>query len=325
MTSNTDDNAQEPSAEEIESALKKTGFLLEQQVAKTLRGRKQGIVEVTLNDAYPDPESGKSREIDVYADFYEFIQRKPEISVQASISLVIECKNSSGPFVIIGDRGQDVPWMRDFGVVSFDTFSLGFEKARHKSIARELKLEDLPGLPTRKDFTGRQLLRLNRHGGDWRADNNSIYDSILYPLAKAWRYKMDFLDREKETSPGEYWQIPTIRFVLPVVVTSGQLYTVDATDDNVRTAAAKWATIKRTFNSKEINGDLWADVVPFSYWDEYLSQKIIKIFQSMQDALTKNIHLYDPEWMVAHFGAAVDQNFFSEWLAYHQSQRERPQ
>src|SRR5690348_5268079 len=121
MTSNIDDTAQGPSAQDIESAISKTGFLLEHRVAKSLRACRPSP-EITIGDAYPDPESGKSREIDVYADFYEFIKRKPEINIQPSITLVIECKNSSGPFVLIGDRRSESPIIRDLATISFDPF-----------------------------------------------------------------------------------------------------------------------------------------------------------------------------------------------------------
>src|ERR1700749_216790 len=116
MTDGMDEAAQGPSSEDIESALNKTGFLLEHRVAKLLRGYRiasEVVPEVTVGDAYQDPESGKSREIDVYADFYEFVKRDPEISVQVSVTLIIECKNSSGPFVLIGDHGMKYPMTED--------------------------------------------------------------------------------------------------------------------------------------------------------------------------------------------------------------------
>lgn len=324
MATDIDDAPQGPSAEDIETALNRTGFLLEHRIARSLRKHRYNP-EVTAPDVYPDPETGKSREIDVHAEFYEFIEREPNVSVQACVSLVVECKNSSGPFVLIGDHGEESPFERALSTVSFDPFSLGFANESYARIGRKLDLESLPGLPTRADFTGRQLLRLNRQGGNWKADNDAIYDSILYPLAKAWKYKREAIEREKKISPNEFWQIPTIRYIFPVVVTSGQLYTVDATDDNLDINRAKWASVKRTFESKEIKGDLWADVVPIGSWSEYLDAKIVRTFSGLKDVLAKNIHFYDPEWMRTNLGPPSDEAFFSKWLKHHQDTRKAKQ
>lgn len=319
MTDGMDATAQGPSSEDIESALNKTGFLLEHRVAKILRNYDPGP-DVEIGAAYPDPESGKSREIDVLADFYESVVRKPDISVMVTVTLVIECKNNSGPFVLIGDR-KDSSFLRDFMVMTYDPFALRFSRSKYHQFEFEADMLHLNGLPTHGDFVGRQLLRMNRQNGTWKADNNGVYDSILYPLAKAWKYHREYLEREKEDSPEEHWQYPGIRFILPVIVTSGPIYTVDATDDDLKINTVKWATIKRTFHSKDLDGELWADIVPFSGWKEYLDEKIMKIFTEAQGALTKNIHFYDPEWMTANFGEPAHQEFFQQWLNYHLAKR----
>jgi len=326
MTDGTDQTSQGPSSEEIESALNRTGFLLEHRVAKSLRDYRLAprvTPEVTVGDAYPDSESGKSREIDVYAEFYDFVKRDPEISVHICVTLIVECKNSSGPFVLIGDHGAESPYVRDFAFTSFDPFSLGFTEAKYESLESKLQLSQLSGFPTRHDFTGRQLLRLNRQAGGWRADNSSIYDSILYPLAKARQYKVEAFKRENQTHEYESWALPTIRYIIPIVVTSGQLYTVDATDDDLKISPAKWANIRRSFSSNDLKGHFWADVVSFKGWGEYLDAKIAKIFKSLRDSVTKHIHLYDPEWMIAHYGQPTDEEFFQEWLDNHLAERNR--
>lgn len=320
MANEVNDNRHEPSAVEIETALSKTGYLLEHRVAKILRNHNPKP-EVTIGAAYPDPESGKSREIDVLAEFYEAVERKPDISVMVTITLIIECKNNSSPFVLIGDHGQESPWPRDLMVISFDPFALGFSNKKYSKIEYEAKLNRIPGLPSGKDFTGRQLLRLNRQGGDWKADNNAIYDSILYPLAKASQFHMDYLEREAEDNPEEHWQYPGIRIILPVVVTSGPIYTVDATDDDLKIVAAKWASIKRTFHSEGLDRDFWADIVSFPEWKGYLSQKIVEMFTGLQASMTKHIHFYDPEWMAANFGEPTDNEFYQMWLRRHQAHR----
>lgn len=320
MTDSTHDIAPGPSPEDIESALNKTGFLLEHRVAKILRNH-DSKPDVEIGDAYPDPESGKSREIDVLSDFYESVERKPDISVMVTVTLIIECKNNSGPFVLIGDRKLGSS-LRDFMIMTFDPFAIGFSRSKYHSFQYEADMRHVDGLPRYGDFVGRQLVRMNRQNGAWKADNSGVYDSILYPLAKAWQYHRGYVEREKEDTPEEHWQYPGITFLLPVIVTSGPIYTVDATDDDLKISSAKWASIRRTFHSEEIDGDFWADIVSFSAWREYLDDKIIKIFMEAQSVLAKHIHFYDPEWMTANFGEPAEKEFFQVWLDHHLAKRQ---
>jgi hypothetical protein len=86
------------------------------------------------------------------------------------------------------------------------------------------------------EFTGRQLLRLARQNKVWKADNNAIYDSILYPLAKAWSYTIDQVQKDKQEDEErhgiERWRFPWLYYFFPIVVTSGQLFVVDVSDGN---------------------------------------------------------------------------------------------
>ncbi|MBI3646468.1 MAG: hypothetical protein HY233_10950 [Acidobacteriales bacterium] len=52
------------SLEETKDALLRSGYLLEHRIEDLLR---QKAYYVEANEAYPDPESGKSRELDIYA------------------------------------------------------------------------------------------------------------------------------------------------------------------------------------------------------------------------------------------------------------------
>ena len=201
-----------PTAEEIEVALRKTGFLLEHRVAQSLR--KQGAF-AEVAQAYPDPESGKSREIDVYAYFEQRAEREAAIDISIGAALIIECKNSSGPFILIGDHGQDYPWVNESILISFDPFTLKFSKRKGETLERRLKLGDLTGLSTLAEFTGYQLLRLNRQSGNWKADNSAIYDSILYPLAKAVKHKRDEHLKDFTEGNGEDWKYPTLSTYFP--------------------------------------------------------------------------------------------------------------
>src|SRR5262249_40595813 len=141
---------QTPTPPEIVSALSRTGFILEHRVAQKLRGAE---FETDINRAYPDPETGKSREIDVFASKADEIKRTPA-SISLEAELIIECKSSSNPFVLIGEAGQDRVYWDKSVLLSFDPLALNFPGRLHKRVRYELDLEKLPGSRKQEDFTG---------------------------------------------------------------------------------------------------------------------------------------------------------------------------
>ena len=85
------------------------------------------------------------------------------------------------------------------------------------------------------DFIGSQLVRLDRRKGDWSADSFFIYDSILYPLVKAYRYQIDVVDsneRAKREHNVEAWEFPMLSYYLPALLTAGDVYAVEVTADD---------------------------------------------------------------------------------------------
>lgn len=87
---------QAPTVEEIISALKESGYLMEQEVASQLEAL--GF-QVYTNTAYQDPEEGKSREIDVRA--VKRIAYNEEKKIVVFAEMIVECKNNSNPFIFI--------------------------------------------------------------------------------------------------------------------------------------------------------------------------------------------------------------------------------
>nr|BFE76700.1 hypothetical protein GCM10020092_100010 [Actinoplanes digitatis] len=63
-----------------------------------------------------------------------------------------------------------------------------------------LGLDKLPGAPGGDGFVGNQLIRMNLQGGRWRATNDGVFDSIIYPLAKAIadRPRFNFVEEGRE-------------------------------------------------------------------------------------------------------------------------------
>jgi hypothetical protein len=99
---------QMPTSDEIVAALARTGFLLEHRVAKCLRDLD---FDTRIGSAYPDPESGKSREFDVHAVKYEQLDRG-DFHAMINLDLIIECKNNLMPFYLDWRNRKHKPSLR---------------------------------------------------------------------------------------------------------------------------------------------------------------------------------------------------------------------
>jgi hypothetical protein len=117
-----DASRQLPSDQEVIAALERTGFLLEQRVAKCLQGYE---FHAEIGSAYPDPETGKSREIDVQASRLDDVEHE-KIAGLVHIDLIIECKNTTAPFVLVGQTIPGHRWLSYSVFLSFDPLRLKF-------------------------------------------------------------------------------------------------------------------------------------------------------------------------------------------------------
>jgi hypothetical protein len=84
------------SIKQTKEALLRSGYLLEHRLETILRTR--GYY-VEANEAYPDPDTGKSRELDVYA--MSALKAGPEELDYIFAVLLVECINNSQPIAFI--------------------------------------------------------------------------------------------------------------------------------------------------------------------------------------------------------------------------------
>lgn len=85
--------AANPTTDEIMSAIRDSGYLMEQEVATQLEQRD---LHVRTNVAFEDPDEGKSREIDVVA--IKRVAHDENSKLAAFVELLVECKETrTGP------------------------------------------------------------------------------------------------------------------------------------------------------------------------------------------------------------------------------------
>ena len=83
------------SNQEIEGALRRSGYLIEYRVEEVLR---TACYQVSANSSYPDPVTLKAREFDISATGYTNIRSHKDMLFSI---LLIECVNNSYPMAFI--------------------------------------------------------------------------------------------------------------------------------------------------------------------------------------------------------------------------------
>lgn len=217
-------------------------------------------------------------------------------------TILVECKQSSLPYVLIGCPPSEYDKTRErqeqhfrFPTVAIRREDLGEKRYRiHTATAREyLGLDEIPGNPWDSDFIATQMTRLDRKK-TWLADNKGIFQSLIYPLAKALTSLRMQRNRSSYTMhrPGQDWAC--IDFYYPVVVTSAPIFALDVSVQPFAPKVVPWATMTRELKAKRVSGQFNVDVVTFSHLDAYLDR--IELF-------TKGISarvIEDPRRFVTH-------------------------
>ncbi|GAA5176967.1 hypothetical protein GCM10023322_00440 [Rugosimonospora acidiphila] len=302
----------QPSSEELISALDQTGFLFEQRVAQVFASRK-AFEDVDVGVPYTDSDTGKTRELDVLAHYGEYVGDFQMSAPLVTASIIVECKNTKNPFVVIGDTVSNIRHlsMANTYLAEFDPLTLGFKDGT--STPHQLNFHNLEGGPGDAGFLGTQLVRLNLAGGKWRADNNGVYDSIIYPLAKGTRAQMTH-DFVKEGVPEEL-VTPCFCFYSSVVVTNGPIYTVTQGITDASVNQVRWAPFERGLREEKLTGTFLFEIVEFDHLEEYLDERFFRFISSVEKRLAENARVFDPAWLLHKFGQPSRLNLYEAWAA----------
>ena len=120
-------------------ALNRSGYLLESEISSFLAN--QGFF-VETNQVIEDPITGKSREIDLIAEYYNYNQERSNSKCASKINFVFEIKNNLFPIVLL-TQFSFTPTIEDWtGLkealtlpdnIDYDTFESYYENLIHKA------------------------------------------------------------------------------------------------------------------------------------------------------------------------------------------------
>ncbi|MDE0243941.1 MAG: hypothetical protein OXM59_01135 [Gammaproteobacteria bacterium] len=236
-----------PNSDEIIELLKKSGYLMEQAVATQLEDLGY---HVETNWAFEDVDLKKSREIDVRAIKRVAYNKKKNIYV--FVEILVECKNSANPLIFITrkkNRSDRKVEPEEFvaPIQNYEmTKKLDASREKRQSLSSFLHLRfDKVHYDYLRESKAVQFCRITRKGKNWEANHGGFYDSIILPLAKA------VSARKKELSTHSS---RTFWLFVPMVVVSGEMYSVDSMQPSPKLLSVDSISFKREIRSGNLDG-----------------------------------------------------------------------
>lgn len=237
------------SKEDILDAIKRSGYLFEQEVGNLLENIGFHIYP---NEPFLDVEEGKSREMDISAYKRIFVHDEVEISVR----LIIECKNNSNPFVFLKRNKNS----SDSRIPRNVIFLPSNAPALIKNYIRNYSFNTAEG----DDYTYKhmQFCKITRNGKKIEAQHSGVIDGIIYPQIKALNYY-----KEKTKNLGRKY----ITVIIPVVVINSGLYEIDTSKKELEIDNVEYVTFQRSLDSNELKGKFHIDFVSFESLGKYIN------------------------------------------------------
>jgi hypothetical protein len=261
---------------EIKEAVSCSGYLLEQHV-ETVIG-KHGYF-VTANAAYPDPSTGKSREIDIDAISAFKLSRKLEFIFPR---LLCECENNRQPIVFF-IKESPISFMYHEEVKCAGLPVQFLVKApTQKGIARGKSGYEFRGLSDFLNFEkyhhyckgpiSTQYCTFTRKDPNkpWVAfhedeQHNSLNDLIFSLEATTDEYYKNYVVPRKN----EIEQI-NIEIYYPVLILQGPLYAASIKGKNIKLVESNHIQYRKEYFSKDKQDSYQIDVITESFLPKYL-------------------------------------------------------
>lgn len=269
----------QPTPEEIIEAMQASGFLMEQDVATKIEDL--GF-NVHTARAFNDSDEGKSREIDVWA-IRRFIHDE-ETHFSAYSELIIECKNSANPYVFLTRRKSEAdaafipPEMR-FPIDKYQakkTIGGGGTHVRYFEAFKEFNYSEVHPFFT-KDQKAVQFCRIDRKGKSWEANHGGLYDSLFYPILKAFKSRQGVASRMARDGKN-----PLAWFFFPIIVVRGRLLEIDAMSENPVPVEVPMVPFVRHMESHEIKGRYLVYFVNESALADFVQNVVLPIERRLE-------------------------------------------
>ncbi|HXI00543.1 MAG TPA: hypothetical protein VNI52_09750 [Sphingobacteriaceae bacterium] len=207
------------SEKELLEALERSGYLLESEISDILN--KSGFITEN-NQVIIDAFTGKSREIDLTAEFFNFRHRTSKTKCVSKVRFVFEIKNNIAPIVLL-TKFEHSPNLEDWlGLKRWGTIPTGLKNIYYTGYWDKL-VQDKRG----SIFTQYCSFQRKKANEDLMALHP---DNIYSGLSKITQFCEEAIDREETEEPENgYWR----DFIyIPVLLIADDLYELHTTGDN---------------------------------------------------------------------------------------------
>ena len=299
----------EPTRKQIKKAIRQSGYLLEQRICPIID--KNGFFTIP-NDQYQDQDTGKSREIDVYAIKLNSLYKK-EFEDTFKIILLIECKNNSTPVVFFSHISPTPKGV--IGYIDLNGYPDGIYDEETKYVE---SIEDYFNFNKfhhnyKVEWFASQFCQLkSRRGGkkqkiEWAVSHEGLYESIE-SLVKATNYYSSELKKEVVLDE-ESKDIIHLGMIYPILLFAGKIFDYRIYGKKYRLYKKKHLMLYKTIESKTIRGTYHIDVIQEDYLQKFLdiikeeNRKIVKRLKSKRKLLKDNVQRnYEEQKINIHKG-----------------------
>jgi hypothetical protein len=257
--------------EQLREALARSGYLLESRLEAHLRRLE---FRVELNGLFPDPESGKGRELDIHASYSRCWPTGPDDTDNLSFEIVAECINPPQPIAFVTRRWPDS--LFEVGN-RWDALKVGgdplhvpeSELATNWSwLASTLKMERYHHYSSKRFATQYCSFERKRGSSTWMAKHRDEDHHTFRKLCDATSYYQRQLFSRRGVQDID--QDLFLTFLYPVLVVQGDLYEVrgdSKTLDILKTPHVQYRCTQLYSGRSE---DFQIDVVTEDHFPEYL-------------------------------------------------------
>jgi hypothetical protein len=202
--------------DEVRECLERSGYLLESRLVRSLTS--QGYF-VEPNQVVRDPRTGKTREIDLVAEYYHYNPERRKVFVKTHF--VVEAINNKYPFVLLTER----PYTPKADFENYIKFACTPEP---NTFINKLNIYDEKGADWENLFSQYCAITKKRADKELMAIHpDDVYGSLL-KLAEYVEDELAVWTNRDGLENDEYWRV---FFWQPMLVLSGQLISAHLQED----------------------------------------------------------------------------------------------
>jgi len=262
-----------PSADEMLECLQRSGYMLESTVVRNLHAA--GFF-VEPNQSLQDERTGKSRELDIVAEFYSYNPDHRGVCVKTTF--VIEVINNSYPFVLTTQR----PWTPNSPLDDYVRYASTPSEDHGNPFLGHVDVFNIKGFENWQLHSQYCAFTRKKSDSELMAHHP---DDVHSSIQKMVEYSIDAIQTWPFSEPDKYWRL---FFWQPVLVLRGDLFILnDTPDTKPELKPAKSGKLEYNFHYRGKAESMLVDIVTephllrllkdYVMQDETCEEQIVKL------------------------------------------------